>query len=101
MDLFIQLRDHHIEILLESFSLSLLLGFDVCEDSRELSNLLLSILNSVFVLFLQLGVAVVAKYTVELSIEVNLITLGLEHLVNPVEILDLQNEIRHIIDGAL
>jgi hypothetical protein len=38
---------------------------------------------------------------VVLAVEVDLIALGLEHLVNSVEVLDLQHEVRHVVNGAL
>ena len=62
--------------------------------------LLIGVLDGILVLLLDLETSVV-KHAVELTVKIDLVTLRLKLLVDAVEVLDLEHEVRHIVDWAL
>ena len=96
MHLVVQFRDLFVKILLPSLHLCIHLLLDLSQLGCKIRNLLLSVLEVILVLFPDF-VADIGQDAKELTVQINLISLRLETLADPVEVLLSCNEGRHIV----
>jgi hypothetical protein len=97
VDLFAELGDQGFELPLKALGLELLLGLDLGDDLGEARDLLLGVFDRIRVLLLDRRLAVVAEDAEELAVEVDLVSLGLELLVDSVPVLKLLHEVRDVV----